>query len=281
MPPRKRARHSTRNSSTPLQETQPKVPPPQPAIPQKLSIYADAIANAQNDPWTDEEVTLLFKGLVRWKPTGIHKHFRMLSIFEHFRSHGFASGLSEPPAHLRIPGIWAKLYSLYDLDALDQRENAHAGIESAEGSDDGEDKEDGGEDGDEGEQEEWQRDFELPDLEVDPESIWKRRLASGKDELFEGPELVKGLSTMMSIPGVKLSGENDEEEAEDDEEEGEDEDEEEGDDNDEEEDEEESDEEEESEESEKAPPKRGGRKATTKATPKAKQSTKRRPTRKR
>jgi MRG-binding protein len=72
MPPRKRARHSAapvRNSTTPLRETQPKSVTPS-HIPTKFSEYTDALSNAQNDPWTDEEETLLFKNLVKWKPTG-------------------------------------------------------------------------------------------------------------------------------------------------------------------------------------------------------------------
>ena len=65
MPPRKRARVSTR--STPLRESQGKA--------SRVSTPAEkeptpAEPNPQNDPWTDEEETLLFKSLVRWKPTG-------------------------------------------------------------------------------------------------------------------------------------------------------------------------------------------------------------------
>lgn len=53
----------------------------------------------------------------------MHKHFRMISIHSNLRSHGFASP-STP--HTRIPGIWNKLHQLYDLNALDERENAYA-----------------------------------------------------------------------------------------------------------------------------------------------------------
>jgi MRG-binding protein len=48
----------------------------------------------------------------------MHKHFRMIALSEHLRNHGYKS---EP--HTRIPGIWAKLRTLYNLDLIDQREN--------------------------------------------------------------------------------------------------------------------------------------------------------------
>lgn len=54
--------------------------------------------------------------------TGLHKHFRMISIHNDMTSHGFAS---EKAPHTRIPGIWKKLDQLYDLETLDARENEH------------------------------------------------------------------------------------------------------------------------------------------------------------
>lgn len=52
----------------------------------------------------------------------MHKHFRMISIHADLRSHGFAA---DDAPHTRIPAIWTKVASLYDLHALDEREDAY------------------------------------------------------------------------------------------------------------------------------------------------------------
>lgn len=50
----------------------------------------------------------------------MHKHFRMIAISEHLRNHGFDPDFLP---HTRIPGIWAKLRTYYNMEAIDEREN--------------------------------------------------------------------------------------------------------------------------------------------------------------
>lgn len=51
---------------------------------------------------------------------GMHKHFRMLAISEHLRSHGYDP---EVYTHLRIPGIWKRLSEFFNMPVIDEREN--------------------------------------------------------------------------------------------------------------------------------------------------------------
>ncbi|KAJ5561607.1 Chromatin modification-related protein EAF7 [Penicillium sp. DV-2018c] len=117
MPPKKKTKRT--HSPTPPDDT---------AVPSSANTPLSDSAEKPNtdydlisDPWTDEQETALLKAIIKWKPVGLHKHFRMLAISEYLKSQGYAPSTAE---HMRIPGIWKKLRSLYNLEALDEREDS-------------------------------------------------------------------------------------------------------------------------------------------------------------
>ena len=103
-----------------------------------------------------------------------------------------------PPATTpKIPGIWAKLETLYDLDALDTREDEYSGWADTTGED-----------------EEERKSFSLPE-ETYGEDMWQRRLQTktSDKQLRDGdvemkdadaesretsPELIEGLNSTQA-----------------------------------------------------------------------------------
>ncbi|CAG7916605.1 unnamed protein product [Penicillium olsonii] len=127
MPPRKKTKRA--HSPTPQDDAaRSSADTPSSDSPSKPDTGYDLIS----DPWTDEQETALLKAIIKWKPVGIHKHFRMLAISDYLKSQGYAPSTAE---HMRIPGIWKKLGSLYNLEALDEREDSV--ITDANDDDDG------------------------------------------------------------------------------------------------------------------------------------------------
>lgn len=64
--------------------------------------------------------TVAFCHMLTHPRVGMHKHFRMIALSTHLRHHGYDP---HTEVHTRVPGIWEKLRTLYDLDTIDEREN--------------------------------------------------------------------------------------------------------------------------------------------------------------
>ncbi|KAJ5166979.1 uncharacterized protein N7482_005760 [Penicillium canariense] len=118
MPPRKKAKRA--HSITPLEDTTAQSSANTPGSSDSTG-KPEPEYDLIGDPWTDDQETALLKAIIKWKPVGVHKHFRMLAIADYLKSQGYAPSSAE---HMRIPGIWKKLATLYNLEALDERENA-------------------------------------------------------------------------------------------------------------------------------------------------------------
>ncbi|KAK6432043.1 hypothetical protein LTR95_011793 [Oleoguttula sp. CCFEE 5521] len=185
MPPRKKQRLSP--TPTPAQSSPPSQTPGKTPAPNPL-----------HDPWTDAEGIGLFKALIKYKPTGLHKHFRMLQLRKHLLDNGY---IHPRAAHTKPAGIWVKLSGLYDLPALDEREDARqlsdvSGIEDAESEEDG--------DADVyslAENKIHNETFVLPDDDYG-EAMWKRRLPDAKAsrEESESPAILPELNFMEKAP---------------------------------------------------------------------------------
>lgn len=88
------------------------------------------MTEADTDPldpshWTTPQELSLLQSVTHYKPVGIHKHFRMINILDSLLTSGTISAPQANHPHASTTaGIWQKLNSLYDLKALDEREDA-------------------------------------------------------------------------------------------------------------------------------------------------------------
>ena len=103
------------------------------------------------------------------------------------RSHGF---VTDNTPHTRIRGIWAKLDQLYDLNALDERENAHAFGNQPDPVDPEEASE--------------TPEFQLPEDEFG-EIMWTRRFHGPGSEASSSPPLIPAdEDKTLYAPGIGL-----------------------------------------------------------------------------
>jgi len=133
----------------------------------------------------------------------------MISISNALSSHGYSYN-SSSGTHTRIPGIWAKLRALYDLDALNEREDRHAGYITPDPSSVGED---GGDEEDSEGNSIGRKEFALNEEEYG-EMMWARRLKGDNSEgrpnrrlqasvdSQSSPEAIEGLSHTRLMTGL-------------------------------------------------------------------------------
>lgn len=129
--------------------------------------------------WTDDQESALLQAIIRWKPVGIHKHFRMIAIRDFMINQGVTT--AEDP-HTTTAGVWAKLGSLYDMEKLDEREDSIIDGEDSKGD-------------------AYFRDFELPREDFE-ELMWQRRIAP---EGTQSPAMSRRASTVADTDEPRSS----------------------------------------------------------------------------
>ncbi|KAF9289514.1 DNA break repair nuclease [Mortierella alpina] len=73
-------------------------------------------AVSADSKWDETMEMALFYAAIKFKPVGMHKHFRMINLHKHFNKH------SHTPC--TIAELWERLGGMYDLGTLDEREDS-------------------------------------------------------------------------------------------------------------------------------------------------------------
>ncbi|ODQ66458.1 CT20-domain-containing protein [Nadsonia fulvescens var. elongata DSM 6958] len=68
--------------------------------------------------WTQNQEIILFRAICRFKPVGVHKHFRMISIYQ------MVNNSNVQGERLSVEDIWGKLALYYDLEGLEDLEGS-------------------------------------------------------------------------------------------------------------------------------------------------------------
>ncbi|KAG0234755.1 hypothetical protein BGW42_006218 [Actinomortierella wolfii] len=108
------------------------------------------------DQWDAAMEMALAYAAIKFKPVGMHRHFRMVNLHKLFNK--------QSPTPCTIAELWAKLESMYDLQALNEREDA---LMFADEDEDVEEDEEEGNDGYHAPNFKYSEEFVLPLHEFD------------------------------------------------------------------------------------------------------------------
>ncbi|KAI9141941.1 chromatin modification-related protein EAF7-domain-containing protein [Paraphysoderma sedebokerense] len=64
--------------------------------------------------WTPKMEIVFFTAICRYRPIGIHKHFRMINIYRYFNKHSRVK--------VTMKHLWDRLHCLYDLEKIEARD---------------------------------------------------------------------------------------------------------------------------------------------------------------
>lgn len=73
--------------------------------------------------WDEQAEVTLFRGIMRYRPVGIHKNFHMICLHDYFNKNA--------AVQVSIDELWNKLETLYDTEALDEMDDTDDESEDA------------------------------------------------------------------------------------------------------------------------------------------------------